>query len=253
MILAELLFLIGFPLLAALVLLVTKSSAARDWIVRIATLLIAAGSIFTAVKYFSGATFFAIPGEWLGYGMLAVEALLGVYLPSLCFEIAVGAITPMIALRGLELGASAGLAGVLAAMLAIGQILGDVPAGALAARVGDRRAMLVTKLGVLQRRVGDVTRYVGAPRAHVLVACEVAHRQHRCVGVGDVGALGPVAAEPGIDQHQSDRTPGVPARRLADARREIAPGGIAAEHDVAAVNVESDCTGRNYRARAGRG
>ena len=80
MILAELLFLIGFPLLAALVLLVTKSSAARDWIVRIATLLIAAGSIFTAVKYFSGATFFAIPGEWLGYGMLAVEALLGVYI-----------------------------------------------------------------------------------------------------------------------------------------------------------------------------
>lgn len=76
-------------------------------------------------------------------GFLTRSALLGVYLPSLCFEIAVGAITPMVALRGLDLGASAGLAGVLAAMLAIGQILGDVPAGALAARVGDRRAMLV--------------------------------------------------------------------------------------------------------------
>ena len=61
-------------------------------------------------------------------GFLSRSALLGVYLPSLCFEIAVGAITPMIALRGLELGASAGLAGVLAAMLAIGQILGDAPA-----------------------------------------------------------------------------------------------------------------------------
>ncbi len=80
--------------------------------------------------------------EGLG-GFLSRSALLGVYLPSLCFEIAVGAITPMIALRGLELGATAGLAGVLAAMLAVGQILGDAPAGALAARVGDRRAMLI--------------------------------------------------------------------------------------------------------------
>ncbi len=85
----------------------------------------------------------AVPApEGLG-GFLSRSALLGVYLPSLCFEIAVGAITPMIALHGLDLGASAGLAGVLAAMLAIGQILGDVPAGALAARVGDRRAMLI--------------------------------------------------------------------------------------------------------------
>lgn len=61
-------------------LLVTKSSAARDWIVRISSLLIAAGSIFTAVKYFAGETFVAVHSEWVGYGMLAVEALLGIYI-----------------------------------------------------------------------------------------------------------------------------------------------------------------------------
>ncbi|OIQ74240.1 putative MFS-type transporter YcaD [mine drainage metagenome] len=65
----------------------------------------------------------------------------GVFLPTIIFEIGVGAILPVIALTGLHLGASVAGAGLLVSMLAIGQILGDVPAGALAARVGDRRAM----------------------------------------------------------------------------------------------------------------
>jgi MFS family permease len=49
----------------------------------------------------------------------------------------------MIALSGRELGASVGMAGLVLALLGVGQILGDVPAGALAARVGDRKAMLI--------------------------------------------------------------------------------------------------------------
>ncbi len=73
---------------------------------------------------------------------LSRRAILGVYLPALCFEIGMGAITPMIAVRSVELGASLAGAGVLAALLAVGQILGDAPAGALAARIGDRRALL---------------------------------------------------------------------------------------------------------------
>ncbi len=67
----------------------------------------------------------------------------GVFLPTIIFEIGLGAILPVIALTGLNLGASVAGAGLLVSMLAIGQILGDVPAGALAARVGDRRAMLL--------------------------------------------------------------------------------------------------------------
>ncbi|GAA2072505.1 MFS transporter [Actinomadura alba] len=66
-----------------------------------------------------------------------------VFLPALIFEIGIGAVTPMIALSGRELGASVGMAGLVLALLGVGQILGDVPAGALAARVGDRRAMLI--------------------------------------------------------------------------------------------------------------
>ncbi|WP_222720717.1 MFS transporter [Actinomadura sp. HBU206391] len=66
-----------------------------------------------------------------------------VFLPALIFEIGIGAVTPMIALGGRELGASVGAAGLVLALLGVGQILGDVPAGALAARLGDRKAMLI--------------------------------------------------------------------------------------------------------------
>lgn len=76
-------------------------------------------------------------------GFLSRQAVLGVYLPALCFETGIGAITPMVAVRAGQLGATLGTAGLLAALLAVGQILGDAPAGALAARIGDRRALLV--------------------------------------------------------------------------------------------------------------
>jgi MFS family permease len=66
-----------------------------------------------------------------------------VFLPTLIFEIGMGGLAPMIALSGRGLGASVGMAGLVLALLGVGQILGDVPAGALAARVGDRRAMLI--------------------------------------------------------------------------------------------------------------
>src|SRR6185312_7726693 len=49
-----------------------------------------------------------------------------VYLPAMVFEIGNGAVTPVIAITALDLG----------------QLAGDVPAGALAARLGDRRAMV---------------------------------------------------------------------------------------------------------------
>jgi MFS family permease len=66
-----------------------------------------------------------------------------VYLPAMVFEIGNGAVAPVIAITALDLGASAGTAGLLVALLGIGQLVGDIPAGALAARLGDRRAMVV--------------------------------------------------------------------------------------------------------------
>jgi MFS family permease len=71
------------------------------------------------------------------------EVAKGVYVPALVFEIGVGAIMPIIPLSAVALGANLAVAGLLVAMLGIGQIVGDVPAGVLAARIGDRRAMLV--------------------------------------------------------------------------------------------------------------
>lgn len=66
-----------------------------------------------------------------------------VFLPVLVFETGMGALAPVLALSARALGAGVGTAGLVLALLGVGQILGDVPAGALAARFGDRRAMLV--------------------------------------------------------------------------------------------------------------
>jgi MFS family permease len=69
-----------------------------------------------------------------------------VYLPSLLYGIGQGAIVPIIALSARELGASLGLASLIVGLVGLGQILGDIPAGALAARIGERRAMLLATI-----------------------------------------------------------------------------------------------------------
>src|SRR5690606_10468892 len=66
-----------------------------------------------------------------------------VYLPTIVFEAALGAILPVIAVTSRELGGSLGQAGLVVALIGVGHIIGDVPAGTLAHRIGDRRAMLV--------------------------------------------------------------------------------------------------------------
>src|SRR5690606_4546551 len=68
--------------------------------------------------------------------------VLGVFLPVLLFEIGFGALLPVVPLLAMDRGAGAASAAAVVALLGIGQILADVPAGALAARIGDRRAML---------------------------------------------------------------------------------------------------------------
>lgn len=77
-------------------------------------------------------------------GKLDVRTMLAaVYGPSLVYSIGQGAIIPVIALTARELGASVGLAGFVVALVGLGQIAGDIPAGALAARLGERNAMLI--------------------------------------------------------------------------------------------------------------
>lgn len=66
-----------------------------------------------------------------------------VFLPAMVYEIGNGATAPVIALTALQLGASPSAAGFMLALLGVGQVLGDIPASALADRIGDRHAMIL--------------------------------------------------------------------------------------------------------------
>ncbi|MGW6698031.1 MFS transporter [Nocardia sp. NPDC055049] len=66
---------------------------------------------------------------------------LAVFVPSAIYGIGSGAAAPMLPLHALELGASVGTAGVVVAMMGFGLILGDLPAGWLVARTGERKAI----------------------------------------------------------------------------------------------------------------
>ena len=69
---------------------------------------------------------------------IAVPALL----PTLLFSIAEGALLPIIPALAGRLGADLAVAGLVAAMLLVGHLIGDLPAGWLVARVGERSAMI---------------------------------------------------------------------------------------------------------------
>ena len=75
------LFLIFFPMLIALILLVSKEDKARDVIVKIAAFVIAAVSIATAVIFFkNGGQNFPAHAEVVNYVMMAIEAALALYI-----------------------------------------------------------------------------------------------------------------------------------------------------------------------------
>lgn len=74
------------------------------------------------------------------------QVAIPVYGPTLLVSIGAGAILPLVALSARELGASLGVAALVVAMLGIGQLVGDLPAGALAARIGERRALILACL-----------------------------------------------------------------------------------------------------------
>lgn len=66
-----------------------------------------------------------------------------VYVPSLLYGTAQGAVTPLVALSARDLGASVATAAIVVAVMGIGKIAGDVPAGWLVERSGERRSMFV--------------------------------------------------------------------------------------------------------------
>ncbi|MGE9807806.1 MFS transporter [Janibacter sp. G1551] len=62
--------------------------------------------------------------------------------PTALASLGTGAIIPVLPLRAGELGASAPVAALVAALLGVGQLVAVLPAGALVARIGERRALL---------------------------------------------------------------------------------------------------------------
>jgi len=82
--------------------------------------------------------------------------ILTAFLPVTLFEIGNGAISPVLALTALHLGASPGRAAFTLSMLGVGQVVGDIPAAALAARLGERRAMILGAVVALCAQIACV-------------------------------------------------------------------------------------------------
>jgi len=69
---------------------------------------------------------------------IALPALL----PTLLFSSGEGAVIPIIPLVANNLGASLAVAGLVAALLMIGELIGDIPSGWVISRIGERPAMI---------------------------------------------------------------------------------------------------------------
>ncbi|PZF56987.1 MFS transporter [Curtobacterium sp. MCSS17_008] len=68
--------------------------------------------------------------------------LLSGFLPAALFAIGEGAIIPIIPIAADSLGASLAFAGFVAALILVGELIGDVPSGVVVGRIGERNAMM---------------------------------------------------------------------------------------------------------------
>ncbi len=67
-------------------------------------------------------------------------------LPTLAFSVGEGAVIPIIPIVAHNLGADLAIAGLVAAMFAIGHLVGDIPSGLVISRIGERAAMIYASL-----------------------------------------------------------------------------------------------------------
>ena len=78
---STLLFLIMFPLVVALALLVLKTDMTRGFLVKAAAAVIAAGSVFLAWQYFgSDGDYFKFEGEYMTYIMMGIEIAIALFI-----------------------------------------------------------------------------------------------------------------------------------------------------------------------------
>ncbi|TFB71132.1 MFS transporter [Cryobacterium glaciale] len=86
------------------------------------------------------------------------------FLPTLLFSVGEGAIIPLIPLVANDLGATLAIAGVIAAMIMFGELVGDIPSGWIVARIGERTSMIYASLVT----IGAVIICIVAPNPLVL-------------------------------------------------------------------------------------
>ncbi len=67
---------------------------------------------------------------------------LAAFLPTLLFSVGEGAIIPIIPIAAHNLGASLALAGFIASMIMVGELVGDIPSGWVVSRFGERTSMI---------------------------------------------------------------------------------------------------------------
>lgn len=76
-----------------------------------------------------------------------------VYVPAAIYGIGTGAAAPVMTLRALDLGSSVAFAGLTVALIGLGQVVGDLQAGQVVARLGERRSVIlastIAAVGVL--------------------------------------------------------------------------------------------------------
>lgn len=73
--------------------------------------------------------------RWRSVGVAAL-------LPTVLFSTGEGAIIPVLPVTAGDLGANLAVAGLISAMLVVGELVGDIPSGVVIARVGERTAMI---------------------------------------------------------------------------------------------------------------
>lgn len=93
------------------------------------------------------------PGGDSTAGVLRRFAVM-IYGPTTVFALGEGAVLPLIPIFAAERGADAGLAALIAGLLVIGQLCGNIPAGALVPRIGERYTMVFAGGVVLIGAVG---------------------------------------------------------------------------------------------------
>lgn len=77
-----------------------------------------------------------------------------IYGPTVLFTLGQSALVPLIPVIAVGMGAGIGLSGLIASALVVGQLIGNLPAGWLVARSGERVAMLVATAVALFGAVG---------------------------------------------------------------------------------------------------